>query len=291
VQIANRDNSPQNGIINPLMGKYTAEEIQAFADTVRQDGFCILRGHFPVELVHEWRRAFDPLMDERIANGTASARGPNRYYISLPFKLPFADTAVYEDEDILAILDDLADGDLVMPELATDTPLKGSDYQVIHRDHSLRSPDLPELDASQPFQFAVNFPLIDVTEENGPFEIVQGSHSLEDAVADEMVRSGEAESKLKPLLMKAGDVMLRDVRGLHRGTPNHTDTPRTMVVVGYNRSGHKRPQLKINIPRDEWERLSERGRELLRVNPIVNSLEEADISEAYSNLYFLEKGQ
>jgi hypothetical protein len=49
-------------------------------------------------------------------------------------------------------------------------------------------------------------------------------------------------------------------------------------------------QLKINIPREEWDRLSDRGRQLLRLNPIVNSLDEAEIAEAYSNLYFLEKG-
>ena len=30
-----------------------------------------------------------------------------------------------------------------------------------------------------------------------------------------------------------GDVMVRDVRGLHRGTPNKTDKARPMVVVGY----------------------------------------------------------
>lgn len=230
-------------------------------------------------------------MRERIRNGKASGRGPNRYYISLPFAGPFADPAVYENDTILAVLDSLTDGDLVMPELATDTPLQGSDHQVIHRDHPQRSRDLPELDPSEPFQFAVNFPLVDVVEANGPFEIVRGTHAIDDEMADEMVRSGEAEAKLEPLFMSAGDAMVRDVRGLHRGTPNRTEIPRPMVVVGYNRSGHKRPQLRINVPRDEWERLSPRGRELLRVNPIVESLEEADITEAYSDLYFLEKGQ
>jgi hypothetical protein len=127
--------------------------------------------------------------------------------------------------------------------------------------------------------------------ENGPFEIARGTHTLEDDVANEIVASGEAESRLEPLLMKAGDVMVRDVRGLHRGTPNRTGTPRTMIVVGYNRREHKRPQLKINIPRAEWERLSDRGRELLGINPIVKSLDETDLTEAYSNLYFLEKGE
>jgi hypothetical protein len=272
------------------MCKYDAKALDGLIDTVRRDGFCILKGHFSQDLIREWRQSFEPLMDERISNGSASERGPNRYYISLPFTRPFADPAVYEDADILAILDRLTGGDLVMPELATDTPLQDSDYQVIHRDHSLRSPDLPELAASDPFQFAVNFPLVDVTVENGPFEIVRGTHIVDDDTAAEMIRSGDAESELEPLLMAAGDVMVRDVRGLHRGTPNRTSAPRTMVVVGYNRSGHKRPQLKINVPRDEWEKLSDRGRELLRLNPIVNSLDEADFTEAYSNLYFLEKG-
>lgn len=270
------------------MAKYTAEEVRAFADLVRRDGFCILNGHFPAELIREWRASFENVMRERIENGTASSRGPNRYYISLPFTRPFADPAVYEDPDILAILDELTGGDLVMPELAVDTPLAGSDTQVIHRDHLLRSPDLPELDAGEPFQFGVNFPLVEVTKENGPFEIVRGTHSIDDEKANEMIRSGEAEAKLEPLLMSEGDVMVRDVRGLHRGTPNRTAVPRPMVVVGYNRRKHRRPQLKISIPREEWKRLSDRARQMLDINPIVGSLEEADIREAYSNLYFLE---
>ncbi len=34
--------------------------------------------------------------------------------------------------------------------------------------------------------------------------------------------------------MRPGDVMIRDVRALHRGTPNHTNEPRPMVVIGYS---------------------------------------------------------
>jgi hypothetical protein len=271
------------------MGRYNEEQRAGLVEDVRRDGFCLLPGHFAGEIVERWLTAFEPLRLERIANGTASGRGAERYYISLPFTQPFADAAVYEDEDVLAVLDALTGGDVVMPELATDTPAKGSEYQVIHRDHAQRSPDLPDLEPSEPFQFAVNFPLVDVTLENGPFEIVRGTHAITDDEAHEMVNSGEAERRLEPLLMTAGDVMIRDVRGLHRGSPNHTETPRPMVVVGYNRSGHKRPQLKINVPRDEWDALSERARELLRLNPIVDSLEQVEVEEAYSNLYFLEK--
>jgi hypothetical protein len=267
--------------------RYDKTQIRNFADEVLNVGYCILPSHFSTETMQIWRQAFEKLLQERIENGTASGRGPNRYYVSLPFVEPFADPVIYENPDILAILELLAGADFVMPELATDTPLKDSDYQVIHRDFTLHSPYMPEADPAQPFQFAVNFPLVKVTAENGPFEIIPGTHLLTDEEAKKRIQEGEAEKQLIPLLMEAGDVMIRDVRALHRGTPNRTDQPRTMVVVGYNRSEHLRPQLKINIPRDTYDKLSARARHLLRLNPVVTSLEEADNTEEYSNLYFL----
>jgi hypothetical protein len=271
------------------IGRYNEPELQHFIEQLLMDGFCILRNHFDSNKLQAWREAFLKLMEERLGNGTASARGPNRYYISLPFTPPFADAAIYEDPDILFILERAAQGEIVMPELATDTPLKGSDYQVIHRDHVQHSPNLPDLSLATPFQFAVNFPLVDVTAENGPFEIIPGTHLLSDEEARQQIQSGESEQKLIPLMMSVGDVMIRDVRALHRGTPNRTDTPRPMVVVGYNRVEHLRPQLRILIPSTAKSQLSPRGMQLLRLNPVVDSLDDRVPEEAYSNLYFLEE--
>lgn len=76
------------------------------------------------------------------------------------------------------------------------------------------------------FQLAVNFPLIDVTEENGPFDVARGTHMMSKGEALRRLESGEV--KLEPVLLKSGDVMIRDVRHLHRGTPNRTNTPRPM---------------------------------------------------------------
>jgi hypothetical protein len=268
--------------------RYSQTQIADFVATVRRDGYCVLPRHFSESKIRIWRDAFTKLMDERVKNGTASARGPARYYISLPFVAPFADPEIYEDPDILAILEELAGPDFVMPELATDTPLNGSDFQVIHRDITQKSPNLADLDPAEPFQFGVNFPLVRVTRDNGPFEVVPGTHLLTDAESKEWVKFGRAEREIVPLLMEIGDVMVRDVRGLHRGTPNRTDEPRPMVVVGYNRAAHLRPQLKIQIPRSEFERLSPRAKQMLRLNPIVESPDAIKADEAYSNLYFLD---
>lgn len=271
--------------------KYSPEQLHNFISDVRRDGFCILPGHFEPEKLAHWNENFLALLNKRMADGTASGRGPARYYVSLPFSAPYADPAIYEDEDILYIIEQLGGNDVVMPELATDTPLRGSEYQVVHRDHVQRSPHMPELDPAEPFQFAVNFPLCDVTAENGPLEIARGTHLLTEDEAREQIRSGEAERQLEPLFMKVGDVMIRDVRALHRGTPNHTDEPRVMVVVGYNRAQHLRPQLKIVIPEVEYAKLSERAKRLVRVNPRVDDLDKVEIKEEYSNLYFLDEGE
>jgi hypothetical protein len=277
--------------VNPqtMVGRYSEPELQHFTEVLLTEGFCILWNHFDQNKLQSWREAFCKLLEERIDNGTASPRGPSRYYISLPFILPFADAAIYEDPDILFILAHAAQGEIVMPELAIDTPLKGSDYQVIHRDHDQRSQNLPKLSVATPFQFAVNFPLVEVTAENGPFEIIPTSHLLTDEEARQQIKSGESEQKLIPLMMSVGDVMIRDVRALHRGTPNRTDIPRPLVVVGYNRVEHLRPQLRILIPREAKAQLSPQGTQLLRLNPVVASLDEITSEETYSHLYFLEE--
>jgi ectoine hydroxylase-related dioxygenase (phytanoyl-CoA dioxygenase family) len=118
-----------------------------------------------------------------------------------------------------------------------------------------------------------------MTLENGPFEVVRGTHMISKASGLQRMESGEI--KLEPVLMQVGDVMIRDVRGLHRGTPNRTEIPRPMVVIGYSRRWLYRPEVCIHIPRASFDTLSERARHLLRFNPIVESLEEKPAVEVY----------
>ncbi|MDT7543103.1 MAG: hypothetical protein QOE33_3007 [Acidobacteriota bacterium] len=248
-------------------GHYGADELDAFAEEVRRESFCVLRGHFDADLTGAWRVAFAPLLEAHIAReGHRLNRGAARYYVTLPFREPFADPRVYEDEDVLAICARLVGADMQLHQLATDTPLRGSAYQGVHRDVL---PLFPETGQETPlFQLAVNFPLVDVTEENGPFEVARATHMLTKAEALRRLDAGEAS--LEQLLMKAGDVMIRDVRALHRGTPNRTDAPRPMVVLGYSRRWLYRPEVSIRVPRAVWLSLSARARFLLRFNPLVD---------------------
>ena len=253
------------------MGRYSQSEVASFARRVLEDGFCVLPEHFARGKMESWRAAFAPLLERHIEReGHLRNRGPGRFYVTLPFVAPFADPEVYEDEDVLAVVQKLIGEDAQLHQLATDTPLEGSEYQDVHRD---APPLYPEtVSETPPFQLAVNFPLVDVSEERGPFEITRGTHMMSKEEGLRLIESGEV--RLEPLLMKAGDVMIRDVRGLHRGTPNRTETPRPMVVLGYSRCWLLRPEVSIRIPRATYEGLSERARFLLRFNPVVDSLDD-----------------
>lgn len=260
-------------------GKYSKEEIIKFTEDFHRDGFCVLRDHLSPEKMAGWIEAFKPLLEDHIEReGTMQNRGSARYYVTLPFIAPFADPTFYEDEDVLAIVENIVGVDFVCCQLASDTPLLGSDYQPIHSDAAPLFPEIPDL-VTPSFQLAVNFPLVDVTDENGPFEVARGTHMLTKAEGMRRLEAGEAV--LEPIKLNVGDVMIRDVRGLHRGTPNKSETPRPMCVMGYSRKWQRRPEVSIDIPRAEWEKLSERARKMMRFNPVIESLEDKKEPEVY----------
>jgi len=266
------------------MARYTSGEIASFAETFRRDGVVMLPRHFDVQKLRAWAERFASLLDEHVrGEGHLKNRGEGRYYVTLPFESPWADPAIFEDDDVLAVVEQLVGPDFVMCQLATDTPVLGSLYQDVHRD----TPALfPEWGRETPaFQLAVNFPLCDVTAENGPMEVARGTHMMSKPEA--LGRLGSGAATLEAIPMALGDVMVRDVRALHRGTPNLTKVPRPMVVIGYSRKWLRRPEVSVRIPDATWERLSERARHMLRFEERVRSLtEEPTSTERYQSFAY-----
>jgi ectoine hydroxylase-related dioxygenase (phytanoyl-CoA dioxygenase family) len=253
------------------MLKYSPEQVSECVEAAKRDGIAIMPKLLPVAKLERWSQIFLPLLERHIAReGHLKNRGPGRYYVTLPFAGEFADPEIYENDDILAVVEGLVGLDPVLCQLAIDTPIAGSDYQDIHRD---TPPLFPEAGIETPaFQLAINFPLCDVTPENGPIEIARGTHLMSRAEGIQKIETGAIP--LEPFSMKLGDVMVRDVRGLHRGTPNRIGTPRPMVVVGYSRKWLLRPEVHIDVPKSVHATLSERARHLLRYNPVVDELTE-----------------
>jgi hypothetical protein len=259
--------------------RYTASEHDAFARNFNRDSLVVLKDHFPRAKLQRWAEAFRPLLDAQMRiDKDDPNRGPQRFYVTLPFQGLFADPDIHEDPDVLAIVTRVAGPDPVLCQLATDTPLRGSDYQGWHSDTPPLFPELGSNDTPS-FQIAVNFALCDVGEDNGPFETTLGTHRMnkEDAMAG-LASSAIAQHRY-PMAM--GDVMIRDVRALHRGTPNSTDQPRPMVVLGYSRRWLHRPEVQIRVPQSSWEQLSPTGKRLLRFNPVVPDAEALAATESY----------
>jgi ectoine hydroxylase-related dioxygenase (phytanoyl-CoA dioxygenase family) len=261
------------------MPRYSHEEQQRLIRDFHRDGFVVLKRHYDPARLQAWAEAFRPLLDKALADPTqAGARGKQRFYVTLPFEGVFADPHFFEDEDVLAVVQGAVGANPVMCQLASDTPLRGSEYQNVHRDTPALFPEFTDMEVP-PYQLAVNFPLCPVTLDNGPLETTRGTHRMTRAQAEAAMARGEAA--LEPITMELGDVMVRDVRVMHRGTPNHTDVPRPMIVIGYSRHWYHRPEVNINIPEATWAQLSERARQLLRFNPRVKSLDELPQQERY----------
>ena len=252
--------------------KLTPEQAKAHADEVRETSVTLLKGCFPVETIDAWSRAFEPLLRAGMeADKDDPNRGPGRFYVTLPFHGLWADPEIIDNDAVMAVVAELVGADGVLCQLASDTPVEGSDYQILHRDTQLLFPETGA--ESPPYQLAVNFPLCDVTDANGPMEWAPGTHMLSKAEGMRRVQSGEA-----PLLkayMERGDVMIRDVRHIHRGTPNPSGVPRPMVVIGYSRRWLYRPEVSIRLPREVLKGLPKRAQKQLRFNPVFDTVEEA----------------
>lgn len=260
----------------------TAEAARRHADEVRATSCTVLRGLLPVETIDRWNEAFQPLLRAAVdREGDNPNRGARRYYVTLPFHGLWADPGIADNDAVMAVVSELVGADGVMCQLATDTPLQGSEHQELHRDTQLLFPETGV--ESPPYQLAVNFPLVDVTPELGPMEYAPGTHMLPKAEGLAKVASGEIP--LEPVYLKRGDVMIRDVRHIHRGTPNRSPTPRPMVVIGYSRRWLFRPEVQIRVPAETMAAMPERARRWLRFNPVFKTVEEAEAAEETYRLF------
>jgi ectoine hydroxylase-related dioxygenase (phytanoyl-CoA dioxygenase family) len=255
-------------------------DLDAGAADLERDGICVLKGLLPPEKVARWKDAFDRLYEARakVPNGLAP-RGPSRHYLTLPWVEPFADAEVFAHPAILGVLDRVFAQEYAMVQLGVDVAGPGSEAQEVHRDYRPLFRD----DMSTPlYALAVNFPLVPVTEENGPFKMARGTHVLS---RDEGVRRIESgENPIESFLAQPGDVTIRTPLALHLGTPNVTDTGRPMVVMGYVMHWLHTPNVELDVPRSFYDSLPEETQKLLRCN-VVDELP-ADVAETYVDFAF-----
>lgn len=249
--------------------RFTAADLDQFAHVLNRDGICVIPGLFDKDLIQEWATAFNQLFEQRKARpGGLAPREQNRYYLTLPWMPPFANVEVFANSVILGVLDRVFAQEYRLVQLGADTPVQGSDYQEIHRDFR---PLFTDQFHTPLYALAVNFPLVEVTEDNGPFQMARGTHAMPRDEALVKVRAGEIP--MESFLMQPGDVMIRSPLAMHRGSPNRTDTPRPMVVMGYVMHWLHTPVMDLTLPRDYYESLPQSIQTMLRCQ-VVEQLSE-----------------
>ncbi|OLP78560.1 Kanamycin B dioxygenase [Symbiodinium microadriaticum] len=186
---------------------------------VRRFGIAVLRAVLPVSLVSMWHAECLQVL--------RNLQGP-----------PNRGKGIIGHPIVDASLAELLGADYAAYQLAVDVPYQGSEHQPLHSD-VVRAVDAG-LDVEPPSMISVNFPLVDIHEENGPLEILPGSQEVSLTAAPALL----AKRHLRRVLLSRGDIVLRDLRTLHRGSPNRCSQPRPLAVWGFAKasaiSGHLR---------------------------------------------------
>lgn len=245
------------GILRP-------ETLASAIDQVRNNGYVLFEAALPADLVREMHASFIRSLDAHRAKSEAN-RGANRFQMHVPFEAPFSDERVIASPLVLPVVDALVGKSCICHYMASDTPLKGSDYQAAHADIYPLFPELPVV--MPPYSIVVNIPLVEVTEDNGPLEIWPGGshHYVADrAKVPELAATMHSERLLCP----AGSILIRDSRMWHRGTPNRTDHPRPNFALIYSRHWLRIRYRRIPISLEAYGRLSERAKRLFRLEDV-----------------------
>ncbi len=250
-------------------GKLNTESLKIAMEQIRKNGYIGIESVWTEEQLSEIKGAFDPLFHQ-YTEIKGFNTGTNRAQMHLPFSAPFTSDYLIANAIALDVLEGLLGADMRCTYLASDTAGPGSDYQNVHSD---LPPLFPELGVGLPvYSLVLNIPLVDVHAENGPLEVWPGGTHLDPDSTKHTAIDGEMVSAAKTMysekiFMPAGSMVIRDIRMWHRGTPNVTNDNRTNIALIYNTSWFG-GGASIQIPEENYNKLSNRGKELFRFEKI-----------------------
>jgi hypothetical protein len=119
---------------------------------------------------------------------------------------------------------------------------------------------------------------VDVTEEMGPLVIAPGTQwdepiGFEQEMFPPRAHYPRYEARAQPKMPKMGDISARSALTIHRGTPNRSQEPRPVVVLGVDSpTGINAERHDLQLTRAYYERLPEELRRHLTCR-VVDRLE------------------
>jgi len=259
-------------------GRLNPETLDRACNQVRLNGYVVLANAMPTDFIdrlcEDWlavlRKAMETSPDKTDV-GKSDFR-KRRVRMDTPFRAPYTDSQLVANPFVMPIIEKILGDDCRVFYYSADAPLSGSEYQNVHADYL---PFYPDSDVVlPPTSLVVNYPLVDVTENNGPMDAWPNTHMMPEKVYADTVKLQAAASAIDPtsMLTPKGSILIRDVRMWHRGTPNNSNEIRPNLALIYGRQwfdGAFYPQDSLGITRASYEALSERAKQLFRLEPIA----------------------
>ena len=225
------------------------------------DGIIGLKGAFDRGWVQELREDIDALFEDALRRpGGAVGRGPKRYYVEIhPERIRgFLDLVTHPW--VMAVNEAMLGPDYRIVEIGFDVPGPGAMYQPWHRDFPAPEDTLVGRRLNS---LAFNLTTVDVTEDMGPFEIAPGTQwdeptGFQHGMFPPKDLYPRYEARAQRKMPKMGDISARSALTIHRGTVNHSDKSRPVLVLGVDApTAHNAERHDLQFTRGFYETIPE----------------------------------
>jgi ectoine hydroxylase-related dioxygenase (phytanoyl-CoA dioxygenase family) len=270
--------SERNGIVG--LQVVAPDEVDRAAELFHRDGFVAVRDVLDADVLHRIRAGAADVIEQLVAADPDGSVGggagglPHRYsfgatsgsrqmlhrsewceLIDLPTTTPIL-TAIFGSANYIV---GGAGGDLALPGAI--------EYQGLHSDNTwteLHDPHggVTMRDLPVPV-LTINFPLIDLTPENGPIRQIPGTHRSRAPIPG-LIDEPEWMRLSTICPLAAGAAILRDVRCWHGGTPNLSRDVRPMPNVEYFAPWFRSEAITRSMPFERWQALSAHAQRVSR---------------------------
>ena len=215
-------------------------DVDAAKRALYTDGIVAHKGAFSRDWVTQMREDIEAAFEEAISRpGGAVGRGPKRYYVEIhPEQMRgFVDLVTHPW--VGAVSEAVLGPDYEIVELGFDIPFPGAANQPWHRDF----PSPPETyEGRRLTSLAFNLTAVDTVVEMGPIEIAHGTQWEDGRAFEHGMFPDQAEwpryaALAHQKLPQMGDVSARSALTIHRGTANHSQESRPVLVLGVDAPG------------------------------------------------------
>lgn len=239
-------------------------------------GFVGLKGAFSREWIQQMGEDIEGLYRDALKRpGGAVGRGRNRHYVEIHPEDIRGFVHLVTHPWVVAVCRAVLGPDYKVVEIGFDVPNPGALDQPWHRDFPA-----PEdtIQGRRLNSLAFNITAVDVFEDMGPFEIAPGTQwDLPEGFDHEMFPPKSLypryEKRAERKMPKMGDVMVRSALTIHRGTTNHSNKSRPVLVLGADAPGARNAERHdLQITKRFANELPEETREHLTYR-LVDELE------------------